>query len=273
MAAAATSEAATFSGDDTQTSQLLLQWQRSGETLDRLRPRIIDLAVAYFARQQHLDATTLGRQVVPLGAADYATHSRSNCGDAANIHPSSEAWLMDIRQGTLYINDGFVAPDGMDATDLFFRYTIGLFNLAPKLRSYPNGVKSANGITAYYEKGLLLLGRGQTLDAVFDTNCYLEYRAPIQAAFTADLALKSLARLGLAPSPTLQYPQKADLDLFRAKLAPKLGSAVPGLVAPFMETQSGAFYQRVGEALGQTGSPAAREAAADNLFRHVFPAS
>ncbi len=199
-----------------------------------------------------------------LAADDYSSKSASYCEDAADIRSTSEAWLLDIRGDTLYVNDGLVPTSKQSVVDLFFRYVIGLYNVAPELKSYPNGVKSSDGTTAYFEKGLILLSR-RNADQLLNTSCYLPYRRPIQEGYTADRALKLLARLDLAPSPEYDFPQKASLDRFRSSVVPKLGSALDELLEPFLKTESGEFYRRVGRALGGDA------ATADRLFRATFP--
>ncbi|HEX6512255.1 MAG TPA: hypothetical protein VF157_08155, partial [Chloroflexota bacterium] len=124
--------------------------------------------------------------------------------------------------------------------------------------------------TAYYEKGLILLGR-RPLDQLANTSCYLQYRRPLEEAFTADRAMASLAGIGLAPSPDYAYPQKKSLEAFRSKVAPRLGSTVNDLLEPFLKTDSGEFYRRAGHALGAGNDTS--EAAADRLFREIFPPS
>ncbi len=125
-------------------------------------------------------------------------------------------------------------------------------------------MKSSDGTTAYFEKGLILLSR-RNADQLLNTSCYLPYRRPIQEGYTADRALKLLARLDLAPSPEYDFPQKASLDRFRSSVVPKLGSALDELLEPFLKTESGEFYRRVGRALGGDA------ATADRLFRATFP--
>ena len=122
------------------------------------------------------------------------------------------------------------------------------------------------------EKGLLLLGRASAAGALPRSNCFLVYRRPVQEALSADLALRLVSRLGFTPAPDYDYPQKGNLERFQASIAPRIGSTVDSLVQPFMATDSGELYRRVGEALkGPSASPAAAELAADQLFRGVFP--
>jgi hypothetical protein len=258
-------------GEDARTKQLLESWQRSGAGAGASKSQVLDAALDYFARHTQLDEEQLRHKISLLNADQYKAKSTSYCEDAADVRSSNEAWLLDIRADSLYVNGGFVPVGAQSPVDLFFRYTVGLYNLAPELKSYPNGVKSSDGTTAYYEKGLILLGR-RILDQVANTSCYLQYRRPLQDAFTADRALDLLARVGFAPSPAYLYPQKPSLELWRAKVAPRLGAAAGDLLEPYLKTDSGEFYRRVGKALGASDSKAS-EAAADALFRQVFPAS
>lgn len=261
-----------LTGGDKETKDQLSSWQASGVDPDTIKSQVMDAALAYFAQQAKADPTRLRTKITLLTASDYNGKSTSNCQDSADVRSSTEAWLLDIRGDALYLNDGFTPTTRQTAVDLFFRYTVGLYNLAPELKSYPNGVKSSDGTTVYFEKGLVLLGR-RFLDQAANTSCYLQYRRPLQDAFTADQALTSLARLGLIPSPDYAYPQKASLDAYRSNIAPRLGSTAGDLLEPFLHTDSGEFYRRVGKALTGVADPAASQAAADKLFRDVFPVS
>ncbi|HLG71746.1 MAG TPA: hypothetical protein VK009_15105 [Chloroflexota bacterium] len=249
--------------------QQLLAWDASNVDASGLKDQVMDQALAYFGAQNHLDPNKLRQQVVVLGPDDYNARSVSYCEDAAGVHSGTEAWLLDIRADKLFVNDGFTPATKQTAVDLFFRYLIGLYNLAPRLKTYPEGVPSSDGVTAYYEKGLVLLGR-RKLDQLVNTECFLPYRLPIQNGFTADRAMALLDGLGLAPAPDYAYPQKPMLLAWRSSVAPKLGPAADSLLEPFLQTDSGAFYRQVGRALGDDK---AGEATADRLFRAVFPGS
>lgn len=253
-------------------AEVLAEWQASGVRADTLKTQIVDLAVANFARETGYDQQKLSQRIAFLPASDYAAKSASSCDDASDVHSATEAWLLNIVDDKLYVNDGFSGGPKQTPADLFYRYTIGLFNAAPELKSYPGGAKSADGTTAYYEKGLILLGRRNQLDQLVNSSCYLAYRVPLQQAFTADRASVLLSRLGFSPSAGYDYPQKKSLEAYRASIAPKLGSAGDDLLDPFLKTDSGEFYRRVGKALGAT-DPAAAQNTADRLFRSVFPAS
>ena len=257
-------------GEPDQTKRQLLAWQASSIPADQLKGPILDAAITFFAGHTGVDQAKLRRQVVTLSPSDYTGKSVSNCDDAASVRPATEAWLLDIRGDTLFVNDGFAATTKQSAIDLFFRYTIGLYTIAPALKSYPNGVKSSDGTTAYYEKGLILLGR-RTVDQLLGTSCYLQYRLPLEEAFTPDRALSLVGQLGLAPDRDYAYPQKASLGAYRAKIAPRIASATSELLDPFLRTDSGEFYRRVGRALGSDAPGSG--AAADTLFRTVFPSS
>ena len=266
----ASGPASTLSSDEQRARDMLLSWQAAGTPPKGISSQIMAAALGAFATYTRYDGAPLSSRVVFLNTAGYAARSRSPCDDAADVRPTTEAWLLNVPGDTLFVNGGFVSASPQSAIDLFFRYVIGLYALAPELKSYPNGVQSSDGQTVYYEKGLILLGK-RGVDQVTKTDCYLEYRRSLQDAFTADRALDLLAHLGLAPAPTYFYPQKPSLEAYRAKIATRLGGTEAELLEPFLKTDSGDFYRRVGRALGSTGDPAASEATADRLFRAVFP--
>ncbi len=264
----AVSPAASSTAAPVSTRDDLLRLQASGTPATSQKARILELALAEFTRQNRSDLQALRRQVSLLAPADYNGKSASGCEDGGDIRSAAEAWLLDVRQDALYVNDGFSPAGPQSVTDLFFRYAIGLYNVAPRLKSYPSGVTSSDGTTAFYEKGLILLGK-RGVDQLLQRDCYLQYRKPQQEGFTADQALKLLDRIGLAPAPEYAYPQKRSLEAWRSGVAPKIGSAA--LLDPFLQTDSGELYRRVGRALnGSSGSDASATAAADALFRSVF---
>jgi len=263
---------ATFSGETQQTVATLNGWLPNSGRGDGIKDQVMGLAIAYFGKQTGQNRDDLAKKVVFLSSDDYGRHSASSCQDSKEVNPPSEAWLLQVVDDRLYVNSGFRSPPNQTVTELFFRYLIGLYNAAPPLKSYPQGTKAPDGTTIYYEKGLLALSRSNPADAIFNRDCFLIYRLPVQQGFTAYAALRMLQPLGLTPSPAYSYPQKKSLDVFRQKVAPALGNSLDALTQPFLASDSAGFYRRAGQAVSGSAEPGSQMAAADKLFRDAFPA-
>lgn len=261
-----------FSGDAQSTRETLTRWERSRIPAETIKSRVIKLATAYFSVQTGFD---LGKSVVVLPEADYVKKSlEGKCEDAPDLTPQKEGWLMSVIDNKLYVNGSARSAVELDA--LFFNYIQGLYNLAPKQNVHERGVRSYGNTTGYYEKGLIFLGRRNALETLLHSDCYLVYRRPLQQGLVANLALQLVAPLGI--SEPEDYPQKENAHKFRDGVL-SLGVTLEELAVPFLNTQSGEFYRRVGRHLtaNQTDAafikdqrPEALEVTVDDYFRKLF---